>query len=119
MMNLRRNEARAPHRPGGDKMFDHSSRYYGIDTASYPLPDGQIIAYARRRFLPQGESLQVLAEIMVTPDDRIDLIASRVYGDPLAFWRLCDANNAMDPLDMMADAAADPTRRLRAALPQS
>ncbi len=28
---------------------------------------------------------------------RLDLIASRYLADPTAFWRLCDANNAMVP----------------------
>jgi hypothetical protein len=46
-------------------------------------------------------------------------LANRAYGDPLAFWRICDANNALDPLEMMADAAGNPARRLRVPLPQS
>ena len=28
---------------------------------------------------------------------RLDLIASRYLADPTAFWRLCDANNALAP----------------------
>jgi hypothetical protein len=60
-----------------------------------------------------------MLEAAVTPGDRLDLLANRVYGDPLAFWRICDANDALDPLEMLAEAAADPTRRLRVPLPQS
>ena len=99
-------------------MFDHGSRYDGIDTGTWPAPGGQAVAYVRRRFLPAGASLPLLAEVLVLPGDRIDLLANRVYGDPLAFWRLCDANDAMDPLDMLAEAAGDPVKRLRAPLPQ-
>ena len=75
--------------------------------------------YVSRRFLPQGASLPLLFEVAVAPGDRIDLLSNRVYGDSLAFWRICDANDAMDPRDMLSEAAADPTRRLRAPLPQS
>ena len=69
-----------------------------------PLPDGRIVSYVRRRFLPPA--LPLLAEITVAPGERIDLIANRTLGDPLAFWRLCDANDVIDP----TEATADPTR---------
>jgi hypothetical protein len=100
-------------------MFDHMSRYYTLATASLTTADGNIVTYISRRFLPQGASLPLMFEVAVTPGDRIDLLSNRVYGIPLAFWRICDANDAMDPLDMLSEAAADPTRRLRAPLPQS
>ena len=100
-------------------MFDHTSRYSAIDTASVTLADGRDVTYVRRRILPQGESLPTLTLVRVSPGERIDLVANRVYGDPLMFWRLCDANDAMDPLRMLAEAAADPRATLRAAMPQS
>jgi hypothetical protein len=100
-------------------MFDHMSRYYALATATLTTADGNVVTYVSRRFLPQGASLPLLFEVAVAPGDRIDLLSNRVYGDPLVFWRICDANDAMDPLDMLSEAAADPTRRLRAPLPQS
>jgi hypothetical protein len=99
-------------------MFDHTSRYYPIETAALSLPDGRAVTFARRRFLPAGESLPLLSFVNVSPGDRIDLVADRVYGDPLMFWRLCDANDAMDPLQMIAEAAGDSGAPLRAAMPQ-
>ena len=33
----------------------------------------------------------------MAPDDRIDLVADRYLGDPQAWWRICDANAALDP----------------------
>jgi|SRR5208283_4445856 len=98
-------------------MFDHMSRYYGLPIASLNLPDGRDVSYVRRRFLPQGASAPQLAEVLVLPGDRLDLLASRVYGDPLAFWRLCDGNDAIDPLEMLQDAASDPNARLRVLSP--
>jgi hypothetical protein len=100
-------------------MFDHTSRYYSLDTATLTASDGSVTIYVRRRFLPQGASLPLMMEAAVAPGDRLDLLANRVYGDPLAFWRICDANDALDPLEMLSEAAADPTRRLRVPLPQS
>ena len=100
-------------------MFDYTSRYYKLPTATLTAPNGSVTAYARRRFLPQGRLLPLMLEAAVAPGERLDLLANRVYGDPLAFWRICDANDAMDPLDMLAEAAADPTQRLRVPLPQS
>ncbi|WOJ90440.1 hypothetical protein RZS28_03855 [Methylocapsa polymorpha] len=100
-------------------MFDHTSRYYTIPTATIVLPDGREIAFARRRFLPRSDRLPLLAEAAVTPGDRIDLLANRVYGDPLAFWRICDANDVIDPQDMMRDAASNPAVRLRVPTPQA
>ncbi len=50
-------------------MFEHTSRYYNIETATLTLPDGRVVAYKRRRFLPQADSLQVLAEVPRVRED--------------------------------------------------
>ena len=98
-------------------MFDHTSRYFNIETVTLTPVGGQPVSHLRRRFLPQGGELPPLAQIAVQPGDRLDLIANRTLGDPLAFWRICDANNAMDPLKMLEDAAGDPARRLMVPMP--
>jgi hypothetical protein len=81
-------------------MFEPNSRYYGIATATYLMPDGTQIAYKRRRFLPHGEDLPLLVEASVAEGDRLDLITYRVLGDPEAFWRVADANNGMNPAEL-------------------
>jgi hypothetical protein len=96
-------------------MFDHTSRYYGLDISTMQLTDGRSISYVRRRFLPQGADLPLLAEVAVAQGERIDLVAYRTLGDPLAYWRVCDANDAMDPQEL----TAQPGRMLRVPLPQS
>jgi len=96
-------------------MFDHTSRYYNVEIATTTLPDGRTVSYVRRRFLPQGEELPLLAEVPVGQGERIDLVAHRTLGDPLAFWRICDANNAMDPQEL----TGEPGRLLRVPLPQA
>jgi hypothetical protein len=96
-------------------MFDHTSRYYGLPIATIEGPDGRTISYVRRRFLPQGEALPLLAETTVAQNERIDVVAYRTLGDPLAYWRVCDANDATDPNEL----TAEPGRRLRVPLPQT
>ena len=76
-------------------MFDNNSRYYVLETATYTAPSGKVIAYKRRRFLPQGKDLPLLVEVTVNDGDRLDTIGSRTIGDPEQFWRIGDANNAM------------------------
>lgn len=94
-------------------MFEHTSRYYNLETATLGTQDGREIAYKRRRFLPQGE-MQLLVEVTVTQGDRHDLITARTLDDPEQFWRICDANNAMNPLDL----TAEPGSVLRVPVPQ-
>jgi hypothetical protein len=84
-------------------MFDPTSRYYSIATAQFETADGQIISYVRRRMLPQGASLPVLGEVTVTRDDRLDWVTARTLGNPQQFWQVCDANNGMNPVDLIAE----------------
>ena len=95
-------------------MFEPDSRYYALETAELTTPDGRVIAYKRRRFLPQGEQMPHLVEVTVGDGDRLDLITARTLGDPEQFWRVCDANNAMNP----AGLTAEPGRTLRVPVPQ-
>jgi hypothetical protein len=102
-------------------MFEHTSRYYNLETATLTALDGRMIAYKRRRVLPRAESMPLLAEVDVTQGDRLDLITSRTLGDPEQFWRVCDANNAMNPLDLMSSpqGTAEVSATLRIPVPQA
>jgi len=93
-------------------LFDPSSRYYGIEIAMRE-ERGVTVAFVRRRFLPPPDRFQVLQEHVVVDGERLDNIAARHLGDPLLFWRLCDANNAMRPNELVES----PGRRLRITLP--
>jgi hypothetical protein len=96
-------------------MFSPTSRYYNLGTATYNTANGRTIAYVRRRFLPQGQTMPLLVELIIVQGDRLDLIAARTLGDPEQFWRICDANNAMDPQDLID---AGPGSKLRITTPQ-
>lgn len=95
-------------------MIDPTSRYYLLADTQYTDPDGHIIAYKKRRFLPQGESLPLYSEVAVLPGERLDTLTTRTLGDPLQFWQVCDANNAMNPFDLVAETG----RKVRVPIPQ-
>ena len=95
-------------------MFDSTSRYDPLETVRYTMPGGHQVAYKRRRFLPHGSALPLLVEVTVGDGDRLDLITARTLGDPEQFWRVADANNAMNPFDLMTE----PGSTLRVPVPQ-
>jgi hypothetical protein len=95
-------------------VFDQNSRYARLENLEYEDPDGRKIKYRERRCLPQGRSLPLLQDVDLAPSDRLDLIAARILGDPLLFWRICDANNCMNPFDLTGEDALKFRRRLRA-----
>jgi hypothetical protein len=95
-------------------VFAHTSRYYALETAALVAEGGRVLAYKRRRFLPPGDQLPLLALVLVTEGDRLDLIATRTLGDPEQFWRVADANDALDPFEL----TATPGRTLRVPVPQ-
>ena len=51
----------------------------------------------QRRFLPPPENFAPLQSVTVVAGDRLDNLAARYLGDPQQYWRLCDANRAMQP----------------------
>lgn len=83
-------------------MFDATSRYFTVEDAVISLPPSdRTILYKRRRFIPPIESLITLHEISVTAGERLDNITARTLGDPLQYWRICDANNnTKHPLEL-------------------
>jgi len=83
--------------------FPTDSRYYRSATLQYTAPDGQIITYLARRFVPQpgAPNFATIAQHTVVQGDRLDLVAAKYLGDPLIFWLLCDANGAITPNDLV------------------
>jgi nucleoid-associated protein YgaU len=81
-------------------MFDQASRYFAIENAQYVAPDGTCLVYKKRRFLPHGSSVAGNRGVIVRAGDRLDTVAARALGDPQQFWRIADANDAMNPFDL-------------------
>jgi hypothetical protein len=82
-------------------MTDPNRRYATLDIAEHELLDGTVVRYRKRRLLPRSEDLTPLTRVRVEEDHRLDLISSRVYGTPEALWRICDANDCMNPADLL------------------
>jgi len=94
--------------------FPATSRYYQFETAKFVAPDGREIVYLRRRFVPPPENFATLQEHNVSEGDRLDNITALYLGDPEQFWRLCDANAAMQPRELEEPAG----RIVRITLPE-
>jgi hypothetical protein len=86
------------------------SRYDGAEIVAADVPDGaggtRTVRYYRRRWPAAPSAQPPLARHRVGLDERLDLISNRYFGDPLAWWRVADANDALDP-DALVDAEAE------------
>lgn len=95
-------------------MFDPDSRYAHLKQATLTTPDGREVRYVERRLVPRAGEMRELGRVRVEAGDRLDLIAERTLGQPLAYWLVCDANEAMSPLELTERAG----RVLRIAAPK-
>jgi len=93
--------------------FPNTSRYSVIETTTLETPDGRTIVYLRRRWVPSPELFALLQEHTVVEGDRLDNITAQYLGDPELFWRICDANGAVQP-DELTETIG---RRIRITLP--
>lgn len=94
--------------------FPPTSRYANVPTATLVTADGRMIVYLRRRFVPPADRFVLLQEHVVVEGDRLDNVTARYLGDPEQFWRVCDANAAMRPEELVEVIG----RRLRITLPE-
>jgi hypothetical protein len=96
----------------GYQPFPPESRYYGIPVVEATTL-GRTVRYVGRRFVPRGSSLAQVAQHTVAGGDRLDNVAATHLGNPELFWRVCDANDALRPSDLVGT----PGRRLRITMP--
>jgi len=94
--------------------FPPTSRYYAIDTAVLTLPDGREVRHLRRRLIPPPERFATLSSVTIKEGDRPDTLAAANLGDPLAFWRIADANAVGRPEEL----TETPGRTVRITLPE-
>lgn len=93
-------------------MFFKGSRYETVPTATLESASGRTVRYKRVRFIPPTSAP---FGVVVNQGDRLDQIAQRMYQDPELFWRICDANRALWPDDLVAE----PGRIIRVPPPEA
>ena len=86
-------------------MIDPRSRYTGLPDKLDRAEDGTEYVYRARRLPPLGSSLDVRVHMTPEPDERLDVFTARALSDPRLFWRIADANDALDPDQMMREGA--------------
>ncbi len=95
--------------------FPQNSRYAKTPLASLTMPDGTEVTYLKRRFVPPPENFALLQEHTVTEGERLDQIAAKYLGDPEQFWKICDANGAVRPNELLEPLG----RTIRITLPEN
>jgi hypothetical protein len=81
--------------------FEATSRYHGVAIGLYPQPGGEPpLPFVRRRFIAQLKDIGLTGTLEVGSRDRPELIAYRVFGEPLLYWRIADANGVTDPFEL-------------------
>jgi hypothetical protein len=97
--------------------FAPTSRYHGIATSQLVQSDGRTVVFLQRRFLPPPENFAPLQIVTIVAGDRLDNLAAQHIGDPEQWWRLCDANHAMQPEALVATVGATLTLTLPEGVP--
>lgn len=113
-------------------MIDPDSRYARLAETPLTYKDsaGKEIQFVSRRFLAPLSTFQTLTTVDVHRGDRLDLIAARTLGAAEAWWRVAEANEALDPRALtepadvvqaqeLENAPVPPIPRLRVPIPSS
>ncbi len=79
-------------------MLFKGSRYAKVDIHEISNEKGRVIRYMKVRFIPETRAREAHT---VRQEERLDHIAHTYFRDPERFWRICDANCAMWPDDLV------------------
>ena len=80
-------------------MFLKSSRYANVPDATITTADGREVRYKTTRFIAETPAL---VGHIISRGERLDHIAYFYFRAPERFWRICDANEALNPADLEA-----------------
>ena len=83
-------------------MFFKGSRYEKVGEAVFVERTGRSVRYKTTRFIADPPAL---VGHRVVQGERLDHIAWQAYRDAERFWRICDANRALWPNDLLEEAA--------------
>jgi len=80
-------------------MFDATSRYFSVSDYVVPDAQGRPVNIKKIRFIPATPASLTR---QITGPDRTDLMAYAYYQAADQFWRIADANQVMDPAELVA-----------------
>jgi hypothetical protein len=80
-----------------------TSRYANSQMTTVVRADGKTVSCLALRMLPLPSAMLSVSTVTVPSGERLDATANRVFGDPLQYYRLCDANGAMNPFLLVDD----------------
>ena len=80
-------------------MFFKGSRYEQVAAAEIDGPYGRRLRYKKTRFIGPATPQRLH---VITQSERLDLLAHQYFRDSERFWRICDANFALWPDDLLA-----------------
>lgn len=83
-------------------MFFKGSRYEKVPEATYTDATGREIRYKTTRFITDP---QAFVGHRLQNGERLDHVAWQHYRDAERYWRICDANQAAWPDDLLEEAA--------------
>ncbi len=83
-------------------MFFKGSRYEKVPESTLTDAVGRVIRFKTTRFIVEPIAL---VGHRVTGEERLDHIAWEHFRDPERFWRICDANRALWPPDLLEEGA--------------
>lgn len=83
-------------------MFFKGSRYEKLPTATYTDASGRTVTYVTTRYIA---ATTAYIGHRVADGDRLDNLAYQYFRDPQRFWRICDANLATWPDDLLVPGA--------------
>jgi nucleoid-associated protein YgaU len=82
-------------------MFFKGSRYATVGDNQITDARGRVVRYKNVRFIPStvGQVAHTVSQ-----GERLDRLAHQYYRDAERFWRIGDANHALWPDDLLAEA---------------
>jgi nucleoid-associated protein YgaU len=86
-------------------MILKKSRYARVPVKTVVRADGAETRALGLRRLPAASGV----DAVVKGNDRLDIMAQRLYGDPTQFWRIADANSELRANDL----AGNPGRTIQ------
>ena len=89
-------------------MFIDNSRYIDVKTVDVETENGRIVSAIKLRRLPYAAG----GPTVVKGNDRLDVMAQRLYSDGTKFWHIADANTELEANELVTQRVQDKEIRI-------